>query len=317
MFFDLVFKKSFFYTRIFKKLKSGVCLLVIGVLVVKFTSDCWAEKTNGGFFVGVRQQLEDTAGRLSLNETSKLAANGVLLFNDSNLINYVRERLLIFPDWKSSRQLRSESSKFYGQHKQDQFIDQLLNQRRNGFFIEAGAYDGESGSNTLFFEKDRNWTGLLIEANPSLFQRLREKKRKAYLSPTCISITMSSVATTFAFDDFLGGIESVIYKKNRTNIGMVQCIPLMTYLLALGVYHIDYFSLDVEGGEVEVLKTIDFRLFQIDTLSIEYYSLPESREASLKRLNNIRKVMLETQLYKEVTTIADLDIVFIRNETKK
>jgi len=36
----------------------------------------------------------------------------------------------------------------------------------HGFFIEIGSYDGESLSNTLFFEMRRNWTGLLIEANP-------------------------------------------------------------------------------------------------------------------------------------------------------
>jgi Methyltransferase FkbM domain len=43
----------------------------------------------------------------------------------------------------------------------------------------------------------------------------------------------------------------------------LQCIPITTLLLALNVTHVDYFSLDVEGSELEVLKTIDFLKFDI------------------------------------------------------
>jgi len=49
---------------------------------------------------------------------------------------------------------------------QSAFVDKLLSGRRDGFFVECGAADGESFSNSLFFELERNWTGLLIEANP-------------------------------------------------------------------------------------------------------------------------------------------------------
>ena len=51
------------------------------------------------------------------------------------------------------------------------------NRIRNGFFIEAGAYDGEISSNTLFFELKQNWTGLLVEPNPDVFQMLNVKVR--------------------------------------------------------------------------------------------------------------------------------------------
>jgi len=40
-----------------------------------------------------------------------------------------------------------------------------------GFFVEAGAFDGEARSNSFFFERERGWTGLLFEANPQLFQQ--------------------------------------------------------------------------------------------------------------------------------------------------
>jgi hypothetical protein len=61
---------------------------------------------------------------------------------------------------------------------QSALIDRRLNGRRNGFFIEVGAHDGEINSNTLFFELERSWTGLLIEPDPTAYRALLEKNRQ-------------------------------------------------------------------------------------------------------------------------------------------
>lgn len=55
--------------------------------------------------------------------------------------------------------------------------------------MECGALDGETRSNTLWFEKQRKWSGLLIEAGPVNYQRLVKKNRKAYSSPACLGVT--------------------------------------------------------------------------------------------------------------------------------
>ena len=55
------------------------------------------------------------------------------------------------------------------------------------FFIEAGAFDGEMKSNTLYFELKYNWTGLLVEPNPILVSMMVRKKRNAYILPYCLS----------------------------------------------------------------------------------------------------------------------------------
>ena len=51
---------------------------------------------------------------------------------------------------------------------------------------------------------------------------------------------------------------------------IVPCFPLETILLALNQTHVDYFSLDVEGLELEVLKTIPFDRIDIRVLTVEY-----------------------------------------------
>jgi hypothetical protein len=63
-----------------------------------------------------------------------------------------------------------------------QFLPELIAfiSKHGGFFVEAGAFDGESYSNTLFMERSLNWNGLLIEPNPDSFSKLAGKHRRAW-----------------------------------------------------------------------------------------------------------------------------------------
>lgn len=49
----------------------------------------------------------------------------------------------------------------------------------NGFFIEVGANDGYSQSNTYFLQKKRKWKGILVEGIPELFEKARIKRSKS------------------------------------------------------------------------------------------------------------------------------------------
>lgn len=61
------------------------------------------------------------------------------------------------------------------------------------------------------------------------------------------------------------------YNPNLSYVD-VQCFPLYSYLLALNVTVVDYFSLDVEGSELNVLKTIPFDKIDIKVSSV-YFNL--------------------------------------------
>jgi hypothetical protein len=55
-----------------------------------------------------------------------------------------------------------------------------LTQGRPGIFVEMGAMDGATLSNTIVLEKCYNWTGVLIEADPHHFNRLLQSGRSAH-----------------------------------------------------------------------------------------------------------------------------------------
>ena len=59
------------------------------------------------------------------------------------------------------------------------FYFMTIIQNKDGFFIEAGALDGEHLSNTLYMERFLNWTGILIEADPKSYDNLLKRNRKS------------------------------------------------------------------------------------------------------------------------------------------
>ena len=112
---------------------------------------------------------------------------------DPELIEFVRS--LILPPSTDSLNLE-DKSKYkidFSQRNQSLRMDDILKGKRNGFLIEAGAYDGELQSNSLFFEMQRNWTGLLIEPVPSFFEKLLKKNRQMFKINACIANDRPSV----------------------------------------------------------------------------------------------------------------------------
>ena len=63
--------------------------------------------------------------------------------------------------------------------------------------------------------------------------------------------------------------------------------------------HINFFSLDVEGAELDILKSITFNVVNIDFFMIEYF-IPFSKRETLNRLNEYRRFLKKLGIYKEV-----------------
>ena len=82
---------------------------------------------------------------------------------------------------------------------QDAWVIEIFNGKRGGYFLELGAADGFSESNTFLLEKKFGWSGLCIEPNPAQFQLITERYRR-----TC------SVAPEL-IDETEGDVEFVLY----------------------------------------------------------------------------------------------------------
>jgi len=218
--------------------------------------------------------------------------------NDQQMMNYIRS--MTSRPGPGGRHLKSETpTMHYSQVGGSQFVDDLLKQRRNGFFVECGAYTGEELSDTLFFEAKRNWTGILIEAHPDYHRKILRKNRNAMVLRACLSASRRPGLQKFKLAGWGSGVSALnrnLYaaacKVPETD---VQCFSLNSIMAAIGVNHIDFMVLDVEGSELPVLQTIDWTKLSIDVFNIEYTDVDR-----VKKLNLLRKFFNQTGKYKEV-----------------
>jgi hypothetical protein len=67
----------------------------------------------------------------------------------------------------------SSTPQYSGAHGEDRFLDKFIfkGKLKQGFFVEAGADDFVEFSNTLWFEMQHQWTGVLVEPNPTRFPK--------------------------------------------------------------------------------------------------------------------------------------------------
>ncbi|XP_050523899.1 uncharacterized protein LOC126895745 [Daktulosphaira vitifoliae] len=218
----------------------------------------------------------------------------------SSLVRKLRDNFLVKPAVynKGKRSYYKLSNMYLRDTSMGQAaeIAKIIDYSKGGFFVECGALDGETRSNTLYFERFHGWTGLLIEADPLNFAQMLKKGRRAYLSPTCLSVNSYPEIVSFLQRKNMGriaGDEVIEDEIILNNIELkeipqvrVQCFPFYTYMLALNKTVIDYFSLDVEGSELNVLKTIPFEKIDIKTLSVEFFHVKEGDDGVRKFLED-------------------------------
>jgi FkbM family methyltransferase len=168
---------------------------------------------------------------------------------------------------------------FFSQAGQDKFVnDSYFRSMNNGFFVEIGAYNGLDGSNCYFFEKFLNWSGIAIEPSPTQFLAL-QKNRKC----KCVNKAVAKKSEKIEFIDVvkgytqMSGINNSSYQKTLKIINKDLRTVLDKKIIEAATfseiveynYLIDYLSIDVEGGEMDILESIDFDLYKIKVLSIE------------------------------------------------
>lgn len=170
------------------------------------------------------------------------------------------------------KRLLLRKSRTVSQAGQDYWVyGEVFNEKRNGYFLDIGAHDGISISNTYLLEWRYNWDGLCIEANPQTYFSLTQN-RKAKCINACLDDKEGEVE--FALRGIMGGIISNNLDNQQitaeTAVQRIKTVPLIKVLEEYGAPRvIDYLSIDVEGAEDRVLGAFQFDEYRFNCITIE------------------------------------------------
>jgi FkbM family methyltransferase len=184
--------------------------------------------------------------------------------------------------------LRSYFRKFHSLNNLDEALSNLL-PHKNGYYVEIGANDGISQSNSLYFERKKNWSGILVEPDKYNFRILtrNRKKRNKFFNCACVSFEFKENFIKFIYSNLMSvtiNDKSEFDKVNTHALSGMQFLAkdeiIKTYLVpAMNLESIlekanapslmDFFSLDVEGHELEVLKGLNHTKFRFKYILIE------------------------------------------------
>jgi len=181
----------------------------------------------------------------------------------------------------------------FSQHGQDMWLQEFIfPDLVGGFFIEAGALDGLSLSNTAYFERYRKWQGLCFEPDPNQNEKI-PYYRGCDVIRAAISIRdgemvfwSSMVPGWSGFWDLIPSWKHQAHKEKGGKNVTVTTVRLDTILRKYGVNIVNFFSLDVEGGELDVLHSIGLDEVKIEVFMIEVDHVHEAAIRQFMEKNN-------------------------------
>lgn len=169
---------------------------------------------------------------------------------------------------------------------------------RGGTYVEMGALDGTTYSNTRFFDLALQWGGLLIEPSEVPFAKL-QKSARARGRNTLVNAVVCAQNHTVRFSESAGGNRramsgvtdavprSLLRRHSRSRTRRMPCRPLASLLHEAGIRSVDFFSLDVEGSELTVLQTMDWAV-PVSVLMVEQDGLNAAKDAAVRAMLTAR-----------------------------
>jgi FkbM family methyltransferase len=181
----------------------------------------------------------------------------------------------------------------YSQSNEQEIIINLFKGKRDGKFLDIGANEGVTLSNTFALANFYGWSGLLVEASPKAYQRLLKNYELIDRDFDFQNVAIwkeDGLLDFWESGELLGKgdvalVSSVVPSelKRWESLNMpfekmtVPCTTIKTMLERSRHFRFDLLSLDVEGAELDILPQIDFDALGIKVAVIEWNSKDEQK----------------------------------------
>lgn len=163
------------------------------------------------------------------------------------------------------------------QFSQEILVLAILDWKRTGYFVEFGALDGVTHSNTWLLENKYGWNGLLAEPAREWHETLK-KNRKCRIDERAVwsssgrqlNFRVTSAKGLSTLDQYWNA------DKHAQSREAVETYPVPTVSLKdLFEFHnvpnkIDFLSIDTEGSELDIIREFPFNKYDISIITIEH-----------------------------------------------
>jgi FkbM family methyltransferase len=158
--------------------------------------------------------------------------------------------------------------KSLGQVLKERLVKCIKNLNKPGKYIEMGASDGLLQSNTSWLQFEYDWSGILIEPSSAFAHIESNRPNNLYFNCACVSFNYKDSTIAGDFDgELMGSVGG--RRLNRPAIHTTPARTLQSILDDSTFGDVDFFSLDTEGYEMNVLKGVDFSKQKIHQILIE------------------------------------------------
>ena len=182
----------------------------------------------------------------------------------------------------------------------DLLIDYIFKSKKRGFYLDVGCQHPISNNNTYLLYK-RGWSGINIDLDPKNI-RLFDLERPDDIN-ICKCVSSDNSEKDLFFFHSGSPINSLEKKttKDKSNFSLkkIETFTLNSILEDYKIQHIDYFNLDVEGHELDVLNNFNIQKYKPKVISVEFIDF-QMNELEFRN-NNVDRI-LKSELYKYFTS---------------
>lgn len=187
----------------------------------------------------------------------------------------------------------------FSQHELDLRMKKYLT-ATHGVYIESGAYDGKTASNTYIYAQQRCWTGLLVEPEEANAKAAAGNRPHDIVEHSALVGPGSSSTIRGSFNKGLAS------KVDGGGDVEVPANTISALLAKHQIAHVHWWSLDVEGFELDVLRGLDFARWTPDYILVELWN----DNAEVKSLLASHGYTIEADISPWHHATAHRDIVF-------
>jgi FkbM family methyltransferase len=163
----------------------------------------------------------------------------------------------------------------FSQMSQDLWVLYRTSSRTKGFFVEVGSCHPTDLNNTFLLESTYAWDGILIEPNPNMADLLRAQRKSQVLERAVADgeVIELHLSENPEFSSTKSQLSKETHRLHEPTgeVILVKCATLTDLLTEGGCpSNFDFLSLDIEGGELFALESLNLDQFRPKLISVEH-----------------------------------------------